>query len=114
MTVEDGEHHDDEDEDGDDDDHHGDVARDHAVVQDHVLAAAAAAGPGAGQQLLLHVRLGDQLGGGRGLGRDQVIYCPWSWRPGGDTLHITRVTMPQQWQSYCFVPVVVKLRQHEM
>ena len=95
VTVEDGEHHDHEDEDGDDDDHDGDVARDHAVVQDHVLAAAAA-GPGAGQQLLLHVRLGDQLGGGRGLGRDQVIYCPWSWRPGGDTLHITRVTMPQQ------------------
>ena len=78
MIVEDGEHHDDEDEDGDDDDHDGDVARDHAVVQDHLLAAA---GPGAGQQLLLHVRLGDQLGGGRGLGRDLgrdlVIYCPW-------------------------------------
>ena len=79
VIVEDGEHHDDEDEDGDDDDHDGDVARDHAVVQDDVLAAAA--GPGAGQQLLLHVRLGDQLGGGRGLGRDLgrglVIYCPW-------------------------------------
>ena len=78
VIVEDGEHHDDEDEDGDDDDHDGDVARDHAVVQYDVLAAAAAAaGPGAGQQLLLHVRLGDQLGGGRDLGRGLVIYCPW-------------------------------------